>query len=91
MSIVHFIGAGPGDPELITVRGKRLIEWHLEALARAGVNDVVINTAWMEEQFPAALGDGSRPRPDLEDGLQVDRVLAAARTSASRRGRPVEL
>ena len=26
MSIVHFIGAGPGDPELITVRGKRLIE-----------------------------------------------------------------
>ena len=23
---VHFIGAGPGDPELITVRGRRLIE-----------------------------------------------------------------
>ncbi|MBT6566661.1 MAG: precorrin-4 C(11)-methyltransferase, partial [Candidatus Puniceispirillum sp.] len=23
---VHFIGAGPGDPELITVRGVRLIE-----------------------------------------------------------------
>lgn len=26
MSIVHFIGAGPGDPELLTVKGKRLIE-----------------------------------------------------------------
>lgn len=25
MSIIHFIGAGPGDPELITVRGLRLI------------------------------------------------------------------
>jgi MurNAc alpha-1-phosphate uridylyltransferase len=45
---------------LLEVRGKRLIEWHLEALARAGVGDVVVNTAWLEEQFPAALGDGSR-------------------------------
>jgi MurNAc alpha-1-phosphate uridylyltransferase len=45
---------------LLTVRGKPLIEWHLEALARAGVRDVVVNTAWLEEQFPAALGDGAR-------------------------------
>jgi MurNAc alpha-1-phosphate uridylyltransferase len=45
---------------LLAVQGKPLIEWHLEALARAGVRDVVINTAWLEEQFPAALGDGTR-------------------------------
>lgn len=45
---------------LLEVGGKKLIEWHLEALARAGVRDVVVNTAWLEEQFPAALGDGSR-------------------------------
>lgn len=45
---------------LLAVRGKPLIEWHLEALAAAGVRAVVINTAWLEEQFPAALGDGSR-------------------------------
>jgi MurNAc alpha-1-phosphate uridylyltransferase len=45
---------------LLPVGGKRLIEWHLEGLARAGVREVVINTAWLEEQFPAALGDGSR-------------------------------
>ncbi|WP_140634585.1 N-acetylmuramate alpha-1-phosphate uridylyltransferase MurU [Methylibium rhizosphaerae] len=45
---------------LLPVRGKPLIEWHLEALARDGVRDVVINTAWLEEQFPATLGDGSR-------------------------------
>ena len=50
-----------GTPKpLIEVRGKRLIEWHLEALARAGVREVVVNTAWLEEQFPAALGDGAR-------------------------------
>ena len=45
---------------LLVVRGKRLIEWHLEALARGGVREVVINTAWLEEQFPAVLGDGAR-------------------------------
>jgi len=45
---------------LLPVHGKPLIEWHLEALAAAGVQDVVINTAWLEDQFPATLGDGSR-------------------------------
>jgi len=45
---------------LLPVQGKPLIEWHIEALARAGVRTIVINTAWLEEQFPVALGDGSR-------------------------------
>ena len=45
---------------LLHVQGRALIEWHLMALARDGVRDVVINTAHLEEQFPAALGDGSR-------------------------------
>jgi MurNAc alpha-1-phosphate uridylyltransferase len=45
---------------LLPVRGKPMIEWHLEALARDGVRDVVVNTAWLEERFPAALGDGAR-------------------------------
>jgi MurNAc alpha-1-phosphate uridylyltransferase len=45
---------------LLTVRGKPLIVWHLEALARDGVRDVVINTAHLEEQFEPMLGDGSR-------------------------------
>lgn len=45
---------------LLAVRGKPLIEWHVEALARAGVREIVVNTAWLEEQIVAALGDGSR-------------------------------
>jgi MurNAc alpha-1-phosphate uridylyltransferase len=44
---------------LLEVQGKPLIVWQLEKLARAGVKHVVINTAWLEEQFPALLGDGS--------------------------------
>lgn len=45
---------------LLEVHGKPLIVWHLEALARDGVRQVVINTAHLEDQFPKALGDGSR-------------------------------
>ena len=45
---------------LLPVRGTPLIEWHLKALAAAGVQRLVVNTAWLEEQFPAALGDGRR-------------------------------
>ncbi|MEP7140324.1 MAG: N-acetylmuramate alpha-1-phosphate uridylyltransferase MurU [Caldimonas sp.] len=45
---------------LLEVHGKPLIAWHLEALARDGVREVVVNTAWLEEQIVAALGDGSR-------------------------------
>jgi MurNAc alpha-1-phosphate uridylyltransferase len=45
---------------LLRVRGTPLIEWHLQALARGGVREVVVNTAWLEEQIVAALGDGAR-------------------------------
>jgi len=45
---------------LLRVRGRALIEWHLDALARGGVREVVINTAWLEQQIVAVLGDGAR-------------------------------
>ncbi len=45
---------------LLPVAGKPLVEWHLEKLAACGIEDVVINTSWLAEQFPAALGDGAR-------------------------------
>jgi MurNAc alpha-1-phosphate uridylyltransferase len=32
----------------------------LEKLAAIGVSEVVINTSWLAEQFPALLGDGSQ-------------------------------
>ena len=44
---------------LIPVAGKPLIQWHLQALARAGLTDLVVNHAWLGEQLVAALGDGT--------------------------------
>lgn len=43
---------------LVPVGGKPLIAWHLAALVRAGIRDVVINLSWLGEQLRAALGDG---------------------------------
>jgi N-acetyl-alpha-D-muramate 1-phosphate uridylyltransferase len=45
---------------LLAVHGKPLIEWHIEALARAGVREIVVNTAWLEDRIVAVLGDGAR-------------------------------
>jgi MurNAc alpha-1-phosphate uridylyltransferase len=45
---------------LLEVRGKPMIEWHLHALARDGVREVVVNAAWLEDQVVARLGDGAR-------------------------------
>lgn len=45
---------------LLRAGGKRLVEWHLEKLAAIGVREVVLNTSWLADQFPRALGDGSR-------------------------------
>lgn len=45
---------------LLAVRGKPLIIWHLERLARGGVREVVINLSWLGEQIRAALGNGER-------------------------------
>ena len=45
---------------LLPVAGKPMIEYHIEALAAAGVRELVINLAWLGQQIKAALGGGER-------------------------------
>jgi len=71
---------------LLKVRGKALIEYHLEMLSAAGIKDVAINTAWLGEQIPAHIGDGTRwglnieysheGWPALETGGGIFKALA---------------
>jgi precorrin-4/cobalt-precorrin-4 C11-methyltransferase len=60
---VHFVGAGPGDPELITVKGQRLLR---EA-------DVVIYTGSL---VPEALITGLTAEIHNSAGLNLDEVFA---------------
>ncbi len=45
---------------LLEVGGKPLIQYHLEALAHAGIKDIVINLAWRGELIRRVLGGGER-------------------------------
>ena len=40
---------------LLHVQGQPLLDWHMAALQRDGVQEVVVNTAWLGEQIPAHL------------------------------------
>jgi MurNAc alpha-1-phosphate uridylyltransferase len=51
---------------LLSVAGKPLLQYHLEALQRAGIREVVINLAYLGDKIREFVGDGSR------FGLQVD-------------------
>ncbi|MCK7459609.1 N-acetylmuramate alpha-1-phosphate uridylyltransferase MurU [Idiomarina aminovorans] len=50
---------------LLPVAGKPLLAYHLDKLAQAGVNEVIINHAWYGQQIENFVGDGS------QWGLQV--------------------
>jgi len=45
---------------LLEVSDRYLIDFHLSNLANAGIKDVVINTHWLAEKLPEALGSGKR-------------------------------
>lgn len=45
---------------LLQVRGVPLVEWHLRKLAAAGIEEVIVNLAYLGEQIRDCLGDGSR-------------------------------
>jgi len=45
---------------LVSVAGKSLIEYHLENLAKAGIDKIIINTAWLAKKIHQQLGDGSK-------------------------------
>jgi MurNAc alpha-1-phosphate uridylyltransferase len=60
---------------LLPVRGKPLIEYHVERLAQAGVERIVINLAWLGHLIRDALGDGSRYGLTIDYSDETPRAL----------------
>ena len=63
---------------LLLIRGKPLIEWHVEHLAAAGIGRIVINLAWLGSMIRDYLGDGSRYGAAIEYSDESPRVLETA-------------
>ena len=70
---------------LLVVQGKPLMQWPLEALARGGVDHVVINTAWLGAQIEAKFGHHFGPlrTPDVRKQLSNQERSAATNASAT--------
>ncbi|MGH6623335.1 MAG: nucleotidyltransferase family protein, partial [Burkholderiaceae bacterium] len=65
---------------LLMAGGRRLIEWQIAALVRAGVVDIVINTAHLPDQFEAALGDGRQLGASIRYSREGERADDALET-----------
>jgi MurNAc alpha-1-phosphate uridylyltransferase len=63
---------------LLRVRGQPLIERHVMGLARAGVERIVINLAWLGSQIREYLGDGSRYGAAIVYSEEQPRALETA-------------
>ena len=70
---------------LLTAGGKPLIAWQIEALARAGFDNIVINVAHAADALMAALGDGARHGVRIRWSAIADPAPASLRGSRSQR------
>lgn len=60
---------------LLSVAGKPLIEYHIEALAALGIRDIVINLAWLGKQIQQQLGRGEKWGANIQYSLEEQGAL----------------
>jgi len=65
---------------LLRAGGRRLVEWQIDALARAGVREIVVNTAHLAQHVEDTLGDGSRYGVRLRYSREGERAEDALET-----------
>lgn len=63
---------------LVSVGGKELLVRHIESLKKAGIGEIVVNSAWLSEKIVAFLGDGSRFGVSVTHSVEEGRGLETA-------------
>lgn len=63
---------------LLPVAGKPLIVYHIEALVKAGVKDIVINYAYLGEKIAAYLKDGSDYGANIQYSPEAEPINTGA-------------
>ncbi len=62
---------------LLKVRGRQIIEWTIERLARGGIVELVVNHSHLGALVEAALGDGSRLGVSIRYSAEVEALETA--------------
>jgi MurNAc alpha-1-phosphate uridylyltransferase len=62
---------------LLDVKGKPLISYHFEALARAGIKQVVVNASWLGEKIEEAMGSGCQFGLEIVYSREVEALETA--------------
>ena len=62
---------------LLTIQGKSLLQWHIEALASASIQQIVINHAWLGQKIESTFADGGQ----FGVNIQYSREASALETA----------
>jgi len=62
---------------LLEVKGKPMISYHFEALAQAGIKQVVVNVSWLGDKIEEMMGSGSQFGLDIVYSREVEALETA--------------
>ena len=60
---------------LLVAGGKALIEWQIERLHKAGINDIVINCGYLGKKIPEYLGNGNKYHVNIAYSMEPEQGL----------------
>ena len=60
---------------LVKVQGKPLIQYHIEALLEAGINDLVINVSWLKDSIIAFINSANFNGANIQFSIEPDEPL----------------